>query len=92
MTTLEALTEEPFPNYQFYNGEATPIFKLKNIVEDITTGVVTFDFDNGTPASILDVRSKMEEGRGEVYNLHGQRVAQPTKGLYISNGKKFIMR
>lgn len=92
VTTLEALAEEPFPNYQFYNGEATPIFKLKNITEDITTGVVTFDFDNGTPASIQDVRSKMEEGRGEVYNLHGQRVAQPTKGLYITNGKKFIVR
>ena len=27
---------------------------------------------------------------GEFFNLAGQRVAQPTKGLYIMNGKKFI--
>lgn len=29
---------------------------------------------------------------GEAYNLAGQRVAQPTKGLYIVNGKKVIMK
>ena len=29
---------------------------------------------------------------GEVYNLNGQRVAQPTKGLYIVNGKKVIIK
>ena len=32
---------------------------------------------------------KME---GTVYNLAGQRVAQPTKGLYIVNGKKVMMK
>ena len=29
---------------------------------------------------------------GEIYNLAGQRVAQPTKGLYIMNGKKVILK
>lgn len=29
---------------------------------------------------------------GEVYNLNGQRIAQPTKGLYIVNGKKIIIK
>ena len=28
----------------------------------------------------------------DVYNLKGQRVAQPTKGLYIVNGKKFVIK
>jgi len=27
-----------------------------------------------------------------VYNLNGQRVAQPTKGLYIVNGKKVVVK
>ena len=27
-----------------------------------------------------------------VYNLNGQRVAQPTKGLYIVNGKKVVIK
>lgn len=29
---------------------------------------------------------------GQAYNLAGQRVAQPAKGLYIVNGKKVIMK
>ena len=29
---------------------------------------------------------------GEYYNLNGQRVAQPTKGLYIVNGKKVVIK
>ena len=29
---------------------------------------------------------------GEYFNLAGQRVAQPTKGLYIVNGKKVIIK
>ncbi len=28
----------------------------------------------------------------EVYNLNGMRVAQPTKGLYIQNGKKIVVK
>jgi hypothetical protein len=27
-----------------------------------------------------------------LYNLNGQRVSQPSKGLYISNGKKRIVK
>lgn len=30
--------------------------------------------------------------KGEYFNLAGQRVAQPTKGLYIVNGKKVIVK
>ena len=32
------------------------------------------------------------EANGEYYNLAGQRVAQPTKGLYIVNGKKVVIK
>ena len=27
-----------------------------------------------------------------IFNLSGQRVSQPTKGLYIVNGKKVVMK
>ena len=50
-----------------------------------------FNF-SGETTEIADVRSKMEDIRGKVYNLAGQRVAQPTKGLYIVNGKKVIVK
>ena len=38
---------------------------------------------------IDDVRSQKEDVRGNFYNLAGQRIAQPIKGLYIVNGRKF---
>ena len=33
-----------------------------------------------------------EKVNSEVYNLNGQRVAQPTKGLYIVNGRKVVVK
>jgi len=50
-----------------------------------------FDF-NGETTGINEVRGKMEDVSGKVYNLAGQRVAQPTKGLYIVNGKKVVIK
>ena len=35
---------------------------------------------------------KSEKANNEYFNLAGQRVAQPTKGLYIVNGKKVIIK
>ena len=51
------------------------------------------NFDEGETTGI----SSIENGQwtidnSEVYNLNGQRVAQPTKGLYIVNGKKIIVK
>ena len=48
-------------------------------------------FDNGS-TGIDEVRGQTEEVRGEYYNLSGQRVANPTKGLYIVNGKKVVIK
>ena len=48
--------------------------------------------EEGNTTGVNDVRSKMDDVRGEYYNLAGQRVAQPTKGIYISNGKKVIVK
>ena len=47
-------------------------------------------FDGGsTSISELNVKGQVN---GEVFNLAGQRVAQPAKGLYIVNGKKVIFK
>ena len=51
-----------------------------------------FVFAGAETTGINDVRGKMADVRGEVYNLNGQRVAKPTKGLYIVNGKKVIVK
>jgi len=59
---------------------------------DLTTSArLSIVFDDET-TGIADVRGKVEEAKGEFYNLAGQRVAQPTKGLFIVNGKKVIIK
>ena len=40
---------------------------------------------------ITDVKAQ-KAGAGVYYNLNGQRVASPSKGLYIVNGKKIIIK
>ena len=68
------------------------------------TGVVpapTLSFDFGTtniPTTNFSFATPYSQGEndtnnsGEYYNLAGQRVANPTKGLYIVNGKKVIVK
>ena len=47
-----------------------------------------FDEATGISATLMNI----EEVNGEVYDLQGRRVSQPTKGLYIVNGKKYIKK
>ena len=55
--------------------------ELKVVFDDETTGIS--QIENTQPATKID---------GAIYNLTGQRVMNPGKGLYIINGKKFIMK
>ncbi|MBQ9650837.1 MAG: hypothetical protein IJV13_01280 [Prevotella sp.] len=48
---------------------------------------------SGNTTGIDAIRSiQPVNGNGAVYNLNGQRVETPTKGLYIVNGKKVIIK
>jgi hypothetical protein len=61
---------------------------------------LTYDDKAGTRAffgldettGVNEVMGKKEDERGEYYDLQGRRVAQPTKGLYIVNGKKVVIK
>ena len=46
----------------------------------------------GETTGINAVQSSEFKVNGVFYNLAGQRVAQPTKGLYIVNGKKVVIK
>jgi len=48
-------------------------------------------FDDET-TGVVDVRNKTEEASGTYFDLRGRRVDQPTKGLYIVNGKKVVIK
>ena len=68
------------------DGEAVPAGKAYLVL--VPNAPDFLGFDGGTTSiSELNVKGQAE---GEYFNLAGQRVAQPTKGLYIVNGKKVI--
>lgn len=45
-----------------------------------------------TPSGIHSFKAIQDRGDGVIYNLSGQRVSSPSKGVYIQNGKKFILK
>ena len=81
--------------FHLMNAGTIPANKAYLLASEVFQGtaspVLVLDFDSEATA-IDDVRSKTEDVRGDYYNLNGQRVAQPTKGLYIVNGKKYIVK
>ena len=57
-----------------------------------TAPVLNISFENGDVTGVKDVRSKMEDVRGDFFDLQGRKVVQPTKGLYIQSGRKVILK
>ena len=45
----------------------------------------------GTLTGIEDVEAQPQTDNA-IYNLQGQRVVNPGPGIYIQNGRKFIVR
>lgn len=78
-------TIKPFRGYFTYTGA-----KTANLAKS-----VPFVLDNGETTAIgtINADGQMEtKADGVFYNLAGQRVANPRKGLYIVNGKKVILK
>ena len=52
-----------------------------------------FHFDDDTTTGIEDINIDGEnKGNDTFYNLNGQRVSNPQRGIYIHNGKKVIIK
>ena len=51
---------------------------------------LTFNFDDETAINALENATKVDNGA--IYDLSGRRVENPTKGIYIINGKKVIFK
>lgn len=56
----------------------------------VTAPSLTFDFDGTT--GIDAVKGAEFKLNGEYIDLQGRKMAQPTKGLYIMNGKKVVIK
>ena len=64
--------------------------KIELTPENIDDPGITLSWDNDA-TSIQSVHDARMAANG-CYNLAGQRVARPTKGLYIVNGKKVVIK
>ena len=56
------------------------------------TSRVVLNFDDEETTGVSEVRDLKAEVRGDYYDLMGRKVAQPTRGLYIVNEKKVIIK
>lgn len=78
------------------NGAAFSIAANKAylaVPEALASLARSFWFDEGETTSLREIRNEeLGMKNAEYFNLNGQRVAQPTKGLYIVNGRKVVIK
>jgi hypothetical protein len=58
----------------------------------VSAGLASFDFMGGAPSGICTVHSTPNSQSSLFYTLDGRRVENPTKGIYIMNGKKVVIK
>jgi hypothetical protein len=62
---------------------------INTAIANLVAAVQAFEEANkGTGISVV----KAATGKEVWYDMNGRRVAQPTKGLYIVNGKKVVVK
>ena len=66
-------------------------FQLKGeVVQQVRA--FCLDFGDGESTGIRSIESNGKVADDAIYTLDGRRVSQPTKGIYIQNGKKLIIK
>ena len=88
------------PNYVFHDSSSSDATRAIGLaLRDITEnedGTISFQLSDGTeepedPTGIvLITNTQYPTANTQYYDLQGRRVTEPSKGLYICNGKKII--
>lgn len=82
---------EGTPGFYKYTGTTIPAGKAYlQLPETSEAKNLTMVFGDAT--AISEVKAQADKADGAYYNLSGQRVAAPVKGLYIRGGKKVIVK
>ena len=100
-------TEGEYTNYYLSNGDSgVGFYKVNGSVAlkanraylpllkgtaQAGTRFIGIGFEDDGTTNLTPALSK-GEGEGEWYNLQGQRVNKPGKGIYIRNGKKVVIK
>jgi hypothetical protein len=101
--TRQQITETT-NKYVLYDNNGTPEFRkitadsyldAYKCYLDANAGArlsIVFNDDDSETAGVLDVKKHTTQSDNVYYNLRGMQVDKPTKGLYIMNGKKVIVK
>ena len=74
----------------FYKAGGMTVATDKAYIQtSISSARIAIDFDEMDVTGVNEV--KTTNRTNEFYDLQGRKVAQPTKGLYIVNGKKVLV-
>lgn len=102
LTGVYTTTNVPEGSYILWANESNPVgfYKANSSTVAANRAYLTADGAGARSLSIVfdDDITAINSVRGDVvndnryYTLSGQQVAQPTKGLYIVNGKKVIIK
>ena len=87
------LTDNSIPATMMFNENSDGSKLLSKSITNIQMtddGLISFDFMGGNPAGIPTPHNQSSHENAEVYNMMGQRMTTPYKGLFIKNGKKYI--
>lgn len=91
LTVNAASGEVATPKFFKVNDAGNTVLAGKAYLQIPTADAARMSFWFADEATGIDA-VKEQTIDGQAYNLAGQRVAQPTKGLYIVNGKKVIKK
>lgn len=54
---------------------------------------LSFEFDNGTTGiNVINAEDINSDSNNQIYDLSGRRVTNPTRGIFIKNGKKYVIK
>ncbi len=65
------------------------IYAATELVNSATWGIRAVELNN---TAIEELENEDAEAAGEIYDLAGRKVENPTKGVYIVNGKKVFIK
>lgn len=75
----------------FYHANGNTVATNRAYLQTSTANA-RIDLTFGEETAISNVKSQTPEEDGEVYDLQGRRVVHPTRGLYLVNGEKAIIK
>ncbi|MBR3093633.1 MAG: C10 family peptidase [Bacteroidaceae bacterium] len=88
--TLGRGVNSGYMGFHKYTGTNIPANKAY-LVRDTNSSVNSFNFSYGEANAILTVDEEYSDNPAVIYDLQGRRINNPTRGIYIINGKKILI-